>query len=346
MIHKFPYFCREFNLSQMIKGVLFINSGAPKSTNPEDVKKFIREYLMDFRVMDYPYFIRKWKVDFSFLSKNLPQLTQAYENVWKEEFPPTVSNSIQFKDSLKQKLDLPIAVAMRYGKPSIQNALQELMDKGVKEVLVIPMFPQYTSSTVGTIVEQVKDIQLKLFKKMELTFLNSFYKHPDYINALSEHIKSQLPSEFDQLIFSYQGIPKRQDKLEQLRIKANKKANLVTYKDQCFLTSKLVSEQLGLNEENVNTSFLSPLSNETGIAPSTQLLLKEMGQQNIEKIVVVAPSNLVDTMESLEKVANEGSSLFIENGGKLFTYIKCLNDSEVWLEILCKWIEGWKSKEN
>lgn len=330
----------------MTKGVLFINSGAPKSKNPADVKKFIREYLMDYKVMDYPYFIRKWKVDFSYLSKNLTKLTQAYENVWKDEFSPTVNHSLQLKNSLKQKLDLPIAVAMRYGRPTVQNALQELEDKGVKEVLVVPMFPQYTTSTVGTIVEHVKAIQFKLFKGLELTFLNSFYQHPDYINALSEHIKNQLPDAFDQLIFTYQGIPNRQHKLEQLRVKNNKKINLLTYQDQCISTSQLVSEQLNLKVDKFQTAFLSPLSQEKGIEPSAERLFKELGQKKIENLVVVAPSNLVDTMESLERVENQGKLLFLENGGKNFTYIKCLNDSKVWIEVLYKWIEGWKSKEN
>lgn len=330
----------------MTKGVLFINSGGPKSPNPEDVKKFIREYLMDYKVMDYPYFIRKWKVDFSYLSKNLPKLTKAYENVWQEELSPTIKNSIQLKKSIKENLEIPIAVAMRYGNPNVKIALQELEDKGVKEVLVVPMFPQYAISTVGTIVEHVKDTQHRLFKDLELTFLNSFYKHPDYIHALSEHIKSQLPTEFDQLIFSYQGIPNRQHKMEELRVKTHKKVDLVTYKDQCFTTSELVRKSLNLEKEKVNTNFLSLLNNEQGIVPSNNLILKELGQKNIKNIVVVAPSNLVDTMESLERVKNQGKLLFLENGGETFTYIECLNNSEIWIEILCKWIEGWKSKQN
>src|SRR5690625_7424713 len=119
----------------MTKGVLFINSGAPKSKNPADVKKFIREYLMDYKVMDYPYFIRKWKVDFSYLSKNLTMLTQAYENVWKDEFSPTANYSLQLKNSLKQKLDFPIAVAMRYGRPTVTRAFRECDDEGVTEVV-------------------------------------------------------------------------------------------------------------------------------------------------------------------------------------------------------------------
>src|SRR5690625_2899859 len=143
----------------MTKGVLFINSGAPKSKNPADVKKFIREYLMDYKVMDYPYFIRKWKVDFSYLSKNLTKLTQAYENVWKDEFSPTVNHSLQLKNSLKQKLDLPIAVAMRYGRTNVKIAFIELEYKGYKEVLIYTLLIQFTTRTVGNRVKHVRDIK-------------------------------------------------------------------------------------------------------------------------------------------------------------------------------------------
>src|SRR5690625_8035795 len=114
---------------------------------------------MKYKMIHYPYFIRKWKVYFSYLSKNLTKLTQAYENVWKDEFSPTVNHSLQLKNSLKQKLDLPIAVAMRYGRPNVKIALQELEDKGVKEGLVIQMLPQYTTRTVGNRVKHVRDIK-------------------------------------------------------------------------------------------------------------------------------------------------------------------------------------------
>src|SRR5690625_6525838 len=122
---------------------------------------------------------------------------------------------------------------------------------------------------------------------MELTFLNSFYQHPDYIQALSELIKSQLPNAFDQLVFTYQGIPDRQHKLEQLRVKNNKKINLLTYQDQCISTSQLVSEQLNLKVDKFQTAFLSPLSQEKGIEPSAERLFKELGQKKIDRKSVV-----------------------------------------------------------
>lgn len=330
----------------MKKGVLLVNLGAPKSTKTEDVKTFLREYLMDYKVMDHPYIIKRWKIDFKILPKRLPAITQAYENIWQEDAAPLVTNSIQLQQKLNQKTDVPVVMAMCFQRPSIQNALQELVDKEVTEVLVIPMYPQYTSSTTWLAVDKVKEVQHRLFKKLNLTFLNSFYNHPDYINALTENIQNQLPEKYDKILFSYTGITKRIDDVEQIRVKNSKDAKLETYQNQCLETTESVRKQLGISEDKVTSSFQAHISNELGIRPYTELIFEDLAKENVKDLVVVSPSHLVDSIDTLDKIENEGKDLFLKNGGENFTYIKCLNDSDTWVEVLAKWIKGWESAED
>src|SRR5690606_36049659 len=136
---------------------------------------------------------------------------EAYKKIWWEEGSPLIVLSKRLQKKLQEKLEIPVALGMRYQNPSIKSALQELHDKGVTEVLAIPLYPQYTMSSTETVVVKTNEVQKKYFKNMNLTFLNSFYNRADYIKILAEDIQQKLPKEFDVLLFSYHGIPERHD---------------------------------------------------------------------------------------------------------------------------------------
>lgn len=329
----------------MKNGVLLINLGSPDSTKVEDVRKYLREFLMDPMVLDTPYLVRKFVVEFAILPKRPAASAEAYESIWWDEGSPLIVLSKRLKNKVSAKVEIPVALGMRYQNPSIQAALQELHDQGVTNVLVIPLYPQYTMSSTETVVLRTNEIQQKYFKNMNLTFLNSFYNRPDYIEVLAENIKSQLPEKFDKLLFSYHGIPERHDNKALAKAKKYPNANIKTYRDQCFETTELVRQAMGLEKDQVQVSFQSRLGKDPWIKPYTDFVLKDFPQEGVKNLAVVAPAFVSDCLETLEEIAIGYKELYLESGGENYTYIPCLNESEPWVDVLVKWIEGWNKNE-
>lgn len=329
----------------MKKGVLLINSGSPDSTNEKDVKKYLREFLMDPLVGDAPYFIRKAQVEFKILPQKLVQTVAAYQKIWWKEGAPLLVITERFREKLAQKLEVPVALGMRYQNPTIYAALLELHEKGVEEVLVVPLYPQYTMSTTESAAVYTLEIQKKYFKKMSLTFLNSFYNRKDYIEVLAHHIQSHLPERFDKILFSYGGIPEKHDQKAIEKGKRFPQLNIKTYRDQCFETTDLVRYELGLEESQVQVAFQPLLDEDSAIKPSTVSVLKDFPKENIKNIVVVSPAVVTENLETLGGLAIENKELFLEKGGQTYHYIPCLNDSDSWVAVIAKWIGGWSNKE-
>lgn len=328
----------------MKKGVLLINLGSPDSTNEEDVRKYLREFLMDPMVLDSPWLVRKCVVEFAILPKRPAASAEAYKKIWWKDGSPLIVLSKRLQNNLQQKLDVPVALGMRYQNPSIKSAMQELYNQGVKEILVIPLYPQYTMSSTWTVVEKAKEIQKKYFKDLNLTFLNSFYNRPDYIEVLSNHIRKQLPENFDKLLFSYHGIPERHDQKAVAKSKKHPNQTIKTYREQCYETTELVRKELGLPEEKVFVSFQSRLGKDPWIKPYTDFVLRDFPAQGVKNLVVVAPAFVSDCLETLEEIAMGGKEIFEENGGEQYTYADCLNDSDAWTDVLMRWVDGWKNQ--
>lgn len=329
----------------MKKGVLLINLGSPDSTDVQDVRKYLREFLMDPLVLDTPYLVRKFVVEFAILPKRPAASAEAYKKIWWEEGSPLITLSKRLQKKLADKTEIPIALGMRYQNPSIQSALQELNDKGVTDVLVIPLYPQYTMSSTETVVLKTNELQKKFFKNMNLTFLNSFYNRPDYIKVLADRIKEQLPGNFDKLLFSYHGIPERHDQKAIAKGRKFPELKIKTYRDQCYETTELVRQELGLPEDKIFVSFQSRLGKDPWIKPYTDFILRDFPAEDVKNLAVVAPAFVSDCLETLEEIAMGGKEIFEENGGEHYTYVACLNDSEPWVNVLLKWIDGWETSK-
>lgn len=330
----------------MKKGVLLINLGSPDSTDVKDVKKYLREFLMDPLVLDTPWLVRKLVVELAILPTRPAKSAEAYKSIWWDEGSPLIILSKRLQKKIAEKSELPIALGMRYQNPSIQSAMQELHDKGVREVLVIPLYPQYTMSSTETVVVKTNELQKKFFKDMNLTFLNSFYNRPDYIKVLAESIQKQLPEHYDKLLFSYHGIPERHDRKAIEKGKKYPELSIKTYRDQCYETTELVRQELGLPADKVFVSFQSRLGKDPWIKPYTDFTLRDFPEQGVKNLAIVAPAFVSDCLETLEEVAMENKEIFEENGGEHYTYLACLNDSDAWVNVLLKWIKGWESAQN
>lgn len=330
----------------MKKGVLLINLGSPDSTDVKDVKKYLREFLMDPLVLDSPWLVRKLVVELAILPTRPAASAEAYKKIWWEEGSPLITLSKRVQKKIAKKIEIPIALGMRYQNPSIQSAMQELHDKGVREVLVIPLYPQYTMSSTETVVLKTNELQKKFFKDMNLTFLNSFYNRPDYIKVLADRIKEQLPEHYDKLLFSFHGIPERHDNKAVAKGKKYPELNIKTYRDQCYETTELVRQELGLPEDKIFVSFQSRLGKDPWIKPYTDFILRDFPAEGVKNIAVVAPAFVSDCLETLEEIAMGGMEIFEENGGKHYTYLECLNDTDPWIDVLVKWINGWENTQN
>ena len=326
----------------MSKGILLVNLGSPDSTNVEDVRTYLREFLMDKKVLDSPWIIRKTIVELFILPKRPEKSAEAYRKIWTKDGSPLIVISKILREMVQKQMDIPVVLAMRYKNPSIEAGLQELYDKGVRDILVVPLYPQYTMSSTETVADKVLEIQKKSYKDTKINFLKAFYNHPDYIKVLGDSIKENLPEEYDKILFTYHGIPERHDN-KALRAAKISKLPIETYRNQCFETTRLLTEYLQLPEDKYTTSFQSRLGRDPWIKPYTDYVLEEFPEQGVKNLVVCSPAFVADCLETLEEISMEGQEEFLKAGGKQFTYIPCLNDRQEWVDTLVKWLKGWQN---
>ncbi|MFV0531338.1 MAG: ferrochelatase [Flavobacteriales bacterium] len=340
----------------MKKGILLVNLGSPKSTEVSDVRIYLREFLSDKYVIDTSLLLRKFIVECMILPRRPKKSSEAYRSIWWEEGSPLVVISQRFTAKVKTVLKAPVALAMRYGNPSIDEGISELKKQNVTDILVVPLYPHYAMSTVTTVVEKAKEIQKKNHPDIKLEFIPVWYDHPDYIEILSNSIKESLPKEFDYLLFSYHGVPHshifktditksycqiNDECCQKTTDETGKKAQSVCYRHQCFTTSWLTAKKLGLSENQYGISFQSRLGNQPWLQPATDNTLETLPAKGKRKIAVVCPAFVSDCLETLEEIKMEGKKEFLEAGGKDFHYIDCLNDQDAWVQLMAKWCNEW-----
>ncbi|MDY0779799.1 ferrochelatase [Tenacibaculum sp. IB213877] len=343
-----------------MKGVLLVNLGSPDSTDPKDVKKYLGEFLMDERVIDVPYWLRAFIVKGIILNTRPKKSAEAYQKIWWKEGSPLIVLSERLQAKVQTKTELPVALAMRYGKPSIKTGLQELYDKGVKDVLLIPLYPQFAMATTETILVLAEELRQKHFADMKITDVPAFYNKPEYIKALSNSIKDYLvDKEFDEILFSYHGVPERHIRKSDITkshcnpessgdgscCNTPSKAHEFCYRHQCYQTTKNVMNELGLKENQVSTSFQSRLGVDPWLQPYTdRTLVKKAEQEGVKKLAVVTPAFVSDCLETLEEIAMEGKHEFLEAGGEEFHMVPCINDNDEWVDVLAGWINEFDKK--
>lgn len=329
----------------MKKGILLINLGSPDSTKTKDVRKYLREFLSDPKVIDV-WYVRNIILNLFILPSRPKKSAEAYRKIWWEEGSPLIVLTERLRDKMQEKTDIPVEIAMRYGNPSIKSGLQLLKNKGCTDIFAIPLYPQYAMSTTETVIDKTEEVVKKYFKEMKIEYQPPFYNNLDYIKVLADSIKENLPEDFDKLLFSYHGIPERHifktDDTETCKIgnccfKRENPSHSKCYRHQCYKSTELTREALGLPKRKVMQTFQSRLGSDPWLQPYTDATLESFPEKGIEKIAVVAPAFVSDCLETLEEIAMEGKEEFIESGGKEFTYIPCLNDSDSFVDLLLKW---------
>ena len=339
-----------------MKGVLLVNLGSPESPDPKDVKVYLDEFLMDERVIDLPSFLRTLLVRGIILNTRPKKSAKAYKKIWWKEGSPLIVLSKRLLQKMEAKVQLPLALGMRYGKPSIQSGLQELADKGVTEVLLVPLYPQFAMATTETILVLAESLRQKHFPQMEFTTLPPFYKHPDYIRVLSQSIEESLKGkEWEHLLFSYHGVPERHIRKSD-STKSNCKidgqccqtaspAHQFCYRHQCFETTRLVAEYLELKSDSYSTSFQSRLGLDPWLQPYTDKTVAKMAQSGVKNMAIVTPAFVSDCLETLEEIGMEAVEDFEEKGGDHLHVIPCINDREDWVNVISRWVDEWATAE-
>jgi ferrochelatase len=329
---------------------LIVNLGSPDSTDPKDVKTYLGEFLMDERVIDLPDWARKLLVKGIILNTRPKKSAEAYSKIWWDEGSPLIVLSHRLMEKVRQETDMPLYLGMRYGNPSIADALKVIVEEhpDVEDILVLPMYPQYAMSSYETVVEKVRAEAEKIVPTARLMVKPAFYQDDDYIDVLADSFRPYLDKGFDKLLLSYHGVPERHIKKGDITGKhclkggdccrAHSAAHEFCYRHQCVRTSDLVRAALGLEEGQVAVSFQSRLGFDPWIRPYTDKTLKELGKQGVGTLAVACPAFVTDCLETLEEIQMEGAETFEENGGHHFTMIPCLNDSDEWAQLIGRWI--------
>ena len=321
-------------------GILLVNLGTPEAPTTAAVRCYLAEFLSDPRVVEIPRSIW-WLILHLFVLPLRPRKSaEAYATVWLPEGSPLFihSNRLSLKvaQKLKDEQQNPVVkLAMRYGKPTIEEALDEMREKSVQRLLILPLFPQYSATTTASVFDKVARILSTWRWQPELRYINHYHKHPLYISACAEQIRSFRKQHGcgDLLFFSFHGLPKR---------------NLLEgdpYHCQCHATTRLITKALSLSENEYKLCFQSRFGRAEWLQPYTEPTLSELAKQGVKTIDVFCPGFSADCLETLEEIAIRAREVFIEAGGSELRYIPALNDSVLHIEtiknLILKNIENW-----
>lgn len=317
-------------------GVLLINLGTPDAPTPKSIRKFLKQFLWDIRVIDASRPIWWLILNLIILPIRPKVIAKNYKSIWTEEGSPLLVYSKQQQAALAQLLQqqlnqhIPVAIGMTYGTPSISEGLKQLKDQGIDRIVILPLYPQYSATTTGAGFDAVADVLKTEPNIPEISFVRNYYQNDTYIQALANSIKEywQQHGTPDTLLFSFHGIPERYQQQGD------------PYPEECKETARLTVEALGLNDDQWSLSFQSRVGREEWVKPYTDQTLTNLGQQGVGRVDVVCPAFSVDCLETLEEIDQENRHTFLSSGGKEFHYIPCLNAKPEHIQVFAEIIRN------
>lgn len=332
-------------MSNLRTGVLLVNLGTPDSPSVKDVRKYLREFLMDERVIDVP-FLNRWPlVNLIIAPFRAPKSAKIYQELWTSQGSPLKIYGLSNEAALQQSLgsDYVVRLAMRYQNPSLDVVLKEFESLNLKKIIVLPFFPQYASASTGSVNKRIFELMKDWQTIPELHFVNYFYNHPLYIQGFVNNARKFIAeTHYDHFVFSYHGLPERQ--LEKAHFGKTCKqegceegitnTNFHCYKAQCFETTHLLVQKLGLKKGQYTTCFQSRLGKSEWIKPYTDNIIKELAEKGVKKVLAFSPAFVADCLETTIEVGEEYKELFLEHGGEQWDLVESLNDSPIWIDLL------------
>ena len=335
------------------KAVLLLNLGSPASTSIPDVKAYLREFLMDERVIDKSPLAR-WIIVNCFILPTRPKNTAAaYQRIWTEEGSPLITMSEKVRNLVEDQLDFPVYLGMRYGEPSIPAVVDEMLKEGVEEVFVIPLYPHYAASSYETAVVRLEEVIKEKKANLRTTVMPPCYADIDYIDALVETAREDLTRDYDHLLISFHGIPIRHLRkadpsgshcqVTEDCCKPPHPCHDTCYRYQSLETAWQFVKKAGIPEDKWSFSFQSRLGKDPWMEPYTDQEIERLAKEGKKKILVICPAFVTDCLETLEEISMEGKEIFLEHGGQAFNQIPCLNDHPKWVDLLANRSRQWAS---
>jgi ferrochelatase len=336
----------------MKRAILLMNLGSPDSTSVRDVHTYLMEFLMDKRVIDYPWLFRKILVGGLIVPARAKKSAEAYETIWTKEGSPLVVLTRRLQAALQPLVAEPVEIAMRYGNPSMEDAYRNLVKKNpdLEEVIAIPLYPHYAMASYETAVEYAQEIHRRNKYSFRLNFIKPFYNESHYLDSLAEHIRPYLKQDYDHILFSYHGVPGRHIRKSDPTgnhclqsascCETASPAHATCYRHQCFTTTREIVRLLGIPEGRYSNSFQSRLG-KGWLEPFTDIRLGEMPKEGIKKLLILCPAFVSDCLETLEEIAMRGKETFMGAGGEEYTMIPCLNVDSRWVETLAGWFNNY-----
>ncbi|MCD1271826.1 ferrochelatase [Klebsiella pneumoniae] len=312
-------------MHQTKTGILLANLGTPDAPTPGAVKRYLRQFLSDKRVVDTSRLLWWPLLRGVILPIRSPRVAKLYQSVWMEEGSPLMVYSRRQQQALAARLpDTPVALGMSYGSPSLASAVDDLLAQGVEHIVVLPLYPQYSCSTVAAVWDELARILAKKRAIPGISFIRDYAEHPDYIHALAACVRASFAvhGEPDLLLLSYHGIPQRY---------ANQGDD---YPQRCRDTTRELVSALGLPPERVMMTFQSRFGREPWLTPYTDETLKMLGEKGTKHIQVLCPGFAADCLETLEEIAVQNREIFLEAGGKQYEYIPALNADAAHIEMM------------
>ena len=303
-------------------GVLLVNLGTPESTNWLDIRKYLKEFLSDKRVIELNPFVWKIILNLFILNFRPSKTAEAYKKIWfkEENMSPLRYYSIKQKEKLSKKIkenEIIVEYAMRYGIPSIKDKISRLHKDGCEKLIVLPMYPQYAAATTATVCDEVFRSLMEMRWQPSLQIISHYESEPKYIEALANSVENKIKKidwSPDVILASYHGIPKKYfDKGD-------------PYHCYCQKTSRLLSEKF--NKIPISTSFQSRFGPDKWLEPYTDKVLEKLPSEGKKNILIICPGFSSDCVETLEEIAIQGKETFLKYGGKNFDIVPCLNDNE------------------
>ncbi|GAB3019966.1 ferrochelatase [Bowmanella dokdonensis] len=327
-------------------GVLITNLGTPDAPTRKALKRYLKAFLSDPRVVEAPRWLWWLALNGVILNIRPARSAKAYQTVWTERGSPLMFHTHDQAKALREVLDqawgdnLVLDFAMRYGNPGIAEVLDRMLDQGVRKLLVLPLYPQYCASTTASTFDAISECLRHRRWIPELRFITQYHDENSYIQAVADKIRThwQEHGRADRLVFSYHGIPERY-----LR-------NGDPYHCQCLKTSRLVAQNLGLDKEQYLTTFQSRFGREEWLKPYTDVTLKALPAEGVDSVQVVCPGFSADCLETIEEIGEENREYFLEAGGKRYEYIPALNADaghiQALAQIVTRHLAGWQGNDD
>lgn len=326
-------------------GVLMVNLGTPSAPDPKSVRQYLAEFLKDPRVVEFPRLLWLAILHGVLLRIRPARVSRAYQQVWTDEGSPLLAISQLQAEKLNHQMKvrgtekIQVKLAMRYGQPSIESALNELRKQGMRRLLVLPMYPQYSATTTASVFDEVARVLSSWRRIPEFRFIQNYHDHPAYIEVLANSIRDHWLQEqrSERLLMSFHGIPKRYCTAGD------------PYYCECYKTARLLAQALQLKDDEWKLTFQSRFGKEAWLQPYTDKILKEWAKHGVKSVDVVCPGFSADCLETLEEISEQSRDVFLSAGGEHFAYIPALNDRIDHINALSDLVllhtQGWKDDD-